>query len=276
MGDGWQSLVRLAALDVLSQFPDQMKSRVVLLFEEPETHLHPHLRRRMRDVLEKLASGGWCVVTTTHAPEFVDLGANQRIVKLRRSQGDVAHSFVDSTTAPNSIQIQAKVNEQGNGELFFANKVVICEGKDDEFALRSMLEMLEVDLDGRSISILSIGGRDNAVDYARLLRSIGTSWCAVTDEDKLPDGTIKEASQKTREELESLKREGDVHLQWPIDLEHCFGIARNAAKRGKPEFKAGPDWQAGKLSRLSKAEVERQFPELYAVSAEVAKWIEET
>jgi hypothetical protein len=41
MGDGWQSLVRIAALDVLSQYPDEMGSRVVLLFEEPESFLHP-------------------------------------------------------------------------------------------------------------------------------------------------------------------------------------------------------------------------------------------
>jgi len=54
MGDGWQSLIRLAALDALSQYSDQAADHVVLLAEEPETHLHPHLRRKMRDVL-----GGW-------------------------------------------------------------------------------------------------------------------------------------------------------------------------------------------------------------------------
>jgi hypothetical protein len=41
MGDGWQSLIRLAALDVLSQYPGEIAEKVVLLFEEPETHLHP-------------------------------------------------------------------------------------------------------------------------------------------------------------------------------------------------------------------------------------------
>ena len=55
MGDGWQSLIRIAALDVLTQFPEQVRERVVLLFEEPETYLHPHLSRKLRGVLERLA-----------------------------------------------------------------------------------------------------------------------------------------------------------------------------------------------------------------------------
>ncbi len=56
MGDGWQSLIRLAALDVLSQYEEEVRERTLLLFEEPETYLHPHLRRKMRDVLERLAA----------------------------------------------------------------------------------------------------------------------------------------------------------------------------------------------------------------------------
>src|SRR3990172_5355670 len=70
MGDGWQSLIRVAALDVLSQYPDQIRERVVLLFEEPETYLHPHLVRKLRSVLEQLAGNGWTVVTATHVAAF--------------------------------------------------------------------------------------------------------------------------------------------------------------------------------------------------------------
>lgn len=59
MGDGWQSIVRLAALDVLTKFPDVCSENIVLLFEEPETYLHPHLRRKLRHTLDGLAKLGW-------------------------------------------------------------------------------------------------------------------------------------------------------------------------------------------------------------------------
>src|ERR1700730_626901 len=174
MGDGWQSLIRLAALDVLSQYPDQVKNSVVLLFEEPETHLHPHLRRRMRTVLERLAAGGWYVVTSTHSPELIDLGSKQEIVKVRRRGNDVTRAQIDTASIPDPIRLQAKINEQGNGEMFFANRVMLCEGRDDEFALKSHLEKMDVDLDGRSVSILGVGGKGNILDYAELLKKCGT------------------------------------------------------------------------------------------------------
>jgi len=88
MGDGVQSLVRLAALDVISQYPDLMKNdRVVMLLEEPETHLHPHLRRKLRTTLEVLAGRGYQIVATTHSSEFISFIGRQRIVRLARRDG---------------------------------------------------------------------------------------------------------------------------------------------------------------------------------------------
>ena len=66
-----------------------MRERVVLLFEEPETHLHPHLRRKLRDVLERLAKNSWTVITATHSPEFISFAQSQKIVRLWRTGDDV-------------------------------------------------------------------------------------------------------------------------------------------------------------------------------------------
>jgi hypothetical protein len=40
-GDGWQSMIRLAALEALTEYPDLVRERVVLLLEEPETPTPP-------------------------------------------------------------------------------------------------------------------------------------------------------------------------------------------------------------------------------------------
>ena len=42
--------------------------------------------------------------------------------------------------------------------MLFANRVILCEGKADYFALRLYLQKAGVDLDGRSISIVAVGG----------------------------------------------------------------------------------------------------------------------
>jgi Overcoming lysogenization defect protein-like, TOPRIM domain/AAA domain, putative AbiEii toxin, Type IV TA system len=274
MGDGWQSLIRLAALDVLSQYPDQVKNSVVLLFEEPETHLHPHLRRRMRTVLERLAAGGWYVVTSTHSPELIDLGSKQGIAKVRRSGDAVTRAQINVSQLTDAIRLQGKINEQGNGEMFFANKVMLCEGKDDEFALKSCLEKMDVDLDGRSVSILGVGGKGNVADYAELLGKCGTPWCAVIDDDRLTDGTYKNNAEAMVQRIEKLRSTNDEILQWSMDLEHCFLIDRNRDKSQRPEYKADPEWQHHQIGSLSAENIKIQYPLLFAVVEAGKIWIE--
>jgi putative ATP-dependent endonuclease of the OLD family len=274
MGDGWQSLIRLAALDVLSQYADQVKNSVVLLFEEPETHLHPHLCRRMRSVLERLAAGGWCVVTSTHCPELIDLGSKQGIAKVRRSGDHVTRAQIDMEQLPDAIRLQAKINEQGNGEMFFANKVILCEGKDDEFALKTCLGKMDVDLDGRSVSILGVGGKGNVVDYAELLGKCGTPWCAVIDDDRVTDGTYKNNAEAIVQRIETLRSTNDEVLQWSMDLEHCFLIGRNRDKPQRPEYKADPEWQHQQIGSLSAENIRVQYPLLFAVVEAGKMWVE--
>lgn len=274
MGDGWQSLIKLAALDVLSQYPDQVKNSVVLLFEEPETHLHPHLRRRMRTVLERLAAGGWYVVTSTHSPELIALGSKQGIAKMRRSGDAVTRAQIDMAQLPDAIRLQGKINEQGNGEMFFANKVILCEGKDDEFVLKHCSEKMEVDLDGRSVSVLGVGGKGNVIDYAEMLGKCGTPWCAIIDQDRLPDGSYKPNTRATVQRIKELQSENDALLQWDIDLENCFRIARNKNMPDRADRKADPEWQHQQIGSLSAEKIKIKYPSLFAVVEAGKLWIE--
>jgi len=275
MGDGWRSLIRLAALDVLSKLESPRKRGTVLLFEEPETHLHPHLRRRMRNVLEELASVGWCVVTTTHASEMVSLATSQKVVKVLRTGADVKCTEYDTTETPAALRIQSKLDERGSGELFFANKVVICEGRDDQFALTVWLESFGIDLESQSISVLGVGSKDNIPDYIALLQSIGTPWCAVFDQDKLPDGTYKKNAEEFEANIARLCVGRNGSYCWQIDLEHCYGVQRSAQRVDRPARKADPNWQAALIRGASKDDLVRTFPMIASVVSGIAEWIRE-
>src|SRR5690606_38270648 len=85
MGHGWQALVRLAALEVIEDYAaDPPATPVVLLCEEPEVYLHPHLRRKLRDVLERLSARDWLIIAATHATDFISFNRTQQIVRLWR------------------------------------------------------------------------------------------------------------------------------------------------------------------------------------------------
>lgn len=265
MGDGWQSVVRVAALDVLRQYPEEAKERVILLFEEPETYLHPHLRRKLRGVLQDLAQLGWLVVCSTHAPEFISFQKPQQIVRLARSGDSVLPAVLLTKNTSQQAKWQEKLDEQGNHEMFFANKIVLCEGKDDYSALRVYLEEIEADLDARSVTVLGVGGVENLPGYAELARTLGIPWCAVMDEDKSATGIVNPKTQKTRALMEALKGSADTIVCWPGCLELSLGITEGS--------KATPEWQEQNLFPLSSKEMQKRWPEFTVACDSVKQWI---
>lgn len=264
MGEGWQSLVRIAALDVLTQFSDEVRERVVLLFEEPETYLHPHLTRKLRGVLERLATNGWTVLTATHAPEMISFASPQVVVRLWRKPDGVGKGELRTTEAGNHTKFQERLDERGGHEMLFAQRVILCEGKDDVFAVRLYLEKLGIDLEGRSVSIINAGDVGAVPAYAEMAKKLGIPWCAITDEDKDGDGTVKKNTEISRRKLDEIKTPGDRSLVWKGDLEACLG---------KKNGKADPEWTARELDARTADELKRSYPDYDSVVQEVVDWL---
>ncbi|RYZ69417.1 MAG: DUF2813 domain-containing protein [Proteobacteria bacterium] len=262
MGDGWQSIIRLAALEALTKYPALTKERIVLLLEEPETHLHPHFRRKLRKILADLADKGWMVVYSTHSPELISFDENQSITRLARKAGNVSFGTVMTDEIAPDAKFQSKLDEKGAHDFLFSNGVVFCEGMGDAFAVRSALGDLDLDCDGRSISVTQAGGISGIPSLAAIAKLLGIRWCAVTDEDLLPDGTIKPATVKHRANIDQYKTATDFQVQWSVDLEQCLRVEVGKAT---PEISAvllqNPDWQSA-------------YPEFYTAVLEIANWLE--
>jgi hypothetical protein len=267
MGDGWQNLIRLAALDVLSQYPDEMADWVLLLAEEPETHLHPHLRRKLREVFERLAGQGWLVVAATHAPEFVSFAKPQVVAKLRRNGDDVIKGVFDTSSASNAVKFQEKLDERGNHEMLFAQRVILCEGKDDCWALRSTLAKIDadLDLDARSVSVVDTGSVGNLPDYAEIAKGLGIPWCAISDEDRDQAGLLNPNTDRVRQRVTRMCGPQDTSIVWPGKLEACVGAPGTQ--------KATPEWQVANIDPKPLAELRRDHPDLVTTSEAVRMWI---
>ncbi|MCG8460816.1 MAG: ATP-binding protein, partial [Holophagales bacterium] len=94
-GHGMQSLLVFALLDAVADEsrpsdPDAFQRARILLYEEPELYLHPHLMRRLRSSLKRLSENeGWQVIVTTHSPFLIDVADRpQSLVLLRRRAED--------------------------------------------------------------------------------------------------------------------------------------------------------------------------------------------
>lgn len=229
MGDGWQSLIRLAALEALTEYPELVRERIVLLLEEPETHLHPHLKRKLRSVLGRLASQGWTVLISTHASELVSFEEQQSITRLVRENGKINASTVVTSGIASPAKLQSKIDDNGAHDFLFGSAAIFCEGKDDRFAIRMGLENESADIDARSVSVTQCGSVTAIPAFAEIAARLGIAWCAVSDEDKQQDGTIKPVTQTARTSIDGYKTANDIQVMWPVDLEQCFGVTNGKA-----------------------------------------------
>jgi len=265
MGDGWQSLVRIAALDVLSQYPEETASRVVLLFEEPESFLHPHLSRKLSGVLDRLAAAGWVVALTTHSPNFVSFSRNQSILRLTRNENTVKACVLETSQVEEAPKFQERMDERGAHEMLFAQKAVLVEGQDDVFAVRSYLQKhTNIDLDGKSISIIRTGDVGQLPAFASIASKLGIPWCAVSDQDLQPDGTVKQPTAVAQEKLTKLQKSCDRQTKWKQSLESCLK---------KTAGKASPDWQSQYIETKSAANLIAENPDYVAACEEIRTWI---
>ncbi|WP_082739391.1 AAA family ATPase [Blastomonas sp. CCH5-A3] len=263
MGDGWQSIVRLAALEALSHYKSEMKERVVVLLEEPETHLHPHLRRKFRKVLGDLSKNGWTVMYSTHAPEMVSFDADQVITRLVRVGGCLLSNSVHTDIIAAPAKLQSKLDERGAHDFLFSAGTVFVEGRDDGFACRYTFDKTDVDVDGRSISITQCNAVSVIPAFAAIAKELGIRWCALTDEDRLPVGGLNPKTEAERKKIEALRRTADIQVQWPGKLEACLGIAEPS--KAHPETTEPlldhPDWRTN-------------HPNYYATMVSIAAWID--
>jgi hypothetical protein len=101
--------------------------------------------------------------------------------------------------------------------------------------LRLFLEKADTDLDGPGVTLLDVGGCGNEPDYAKICASLGIPWCGLTDEDLLPDSTIKPATATARQQLKKGLTSADIMPMWEGSLEACLG---------KSSGEAGPEWQS--------------------------------
>ena len=195
----------------------------LLCLEEPELYLHPHGKRIISNrVNEFLDAGENQAIIVTHAEEFIELkNKNSKIIKITKdnNHGSIAHEI-------NLDQCREVILRNENKEIFFADKVILCEGKEKLLLEFLNLNCLNGKLDDNNISIISVNGKNNFKKYVQIAKKIDVKVYIIADFDYLLRDNRKEKLKQYNKSYE-----GDISNLNLTELQYISQIKDNKMQK---------------------------------------------
>jgi putative ATP-dependent endonuclease of OLD family len=168
----------------------QKSAGQIILFEEPESHLHPQLQITLYKALSALPFQSILTTHSTHITANASLSSYVALTPSESGSGVQSSALVqDTDISEGEIGDLERYLDATKSNLLYARKVMLVEGPAELFLIPALLkETQHIDLDGLGISIIPIYGVHFDV-YAKLFSDDGMpKKCAVvTDGDLSPD-----------------------------------------------------------------------------------------
>lgn len=151
---------------------------IIILLEEPESHLHPNAIHQLREVLDSLREDNQLIVTT-HCPLLVNRANVPANLIVSKNKASPAKSLTE---------LREVLGVRTSDNLQHAALVVVVEGSEDEITLRALLAhyspALGAALTKGSLTFHALGGASKLPYALSLLQSSLCNYYTFIDDDE--------------------------------------------------------------------------------------------
>jgi predicted ATP-dependent endonuclease of OLD family len=176
--------------------------------------LHPHARRVISKRLDDFLDSGDSpnqVILTTHSVDFIRaVKRDLNVVLVRKSDEE------GTTASPVRVsKFQRLLIDKNQNELFFADKVILCEGF-DKYVVESVADDLFAGaLDKQNVSVVRVGGKDRLCELADLVMDLDIECYVLADFDFLLRDKSEERKKYDAKAHDSILNLGTEFLRQP-------------------------------------------------------------
>lgn len=245
LGTGQQQILALSFAKAYSD--NFMGENMILILDEPETHLHPLAQKWLAKHMHEFAKDGLQLIITTHSPYFIDLEYLPGIYMVSKPHQTLVQNinareftkYCNETGAPNAsdstiLGFYSAHSRPGILSGLFANKVILVEGATEELALPILLEGVGFDVLAEGVAVIGVGGKGNLAKWWRLFTALDVPTYVCFDNDSKNDkegNKRKDALKAIGIEIESI-HEVLKSTDWNINEKFCvFGLDYEASMK---------------------------------------------
>ena len=198
-------LILLSLLEKIIDFSKKQESKeskfsALLIFDEPEIHLHPYLQRAiMKDIISLsngedkqfnsllkeyfgISSISAQIIVTTHSPNILT-DNYEKIIRMYKKDGIIYAVSGCNLQLESSERKQLLMQFEYIKEAVFARAAIIVEGDSEFGAFPFFARLLKIDFDKNGIALLKANGADSINPIIKLFSKLGIKSVGEIDED---------------------------------------------------------------------------------------------
>jgi putative ATP-dependent endonuclease of the OLD family len=213
--------------------PADETHHIILAIEEPELYIHPQLGKLFYDVMQEFSKTDQ-VIYSTHSPVFIDafeydkLGIVKKANVLVGTTVQVCNPEIfDGLEERKIFQGLTRLNPVVS-EMFFARRILLVEGPEDQVAITSVLQdekKIINRVEELGWSILVAWGKPSIPFFQRILNGFNIPYAVLHDHDITGemDANDKDTNEKQNNTISSLAN-GNMIYEYPVRLEESLGL----------------------------------------------------
>ena len=209
--------------------------RFVLLIEEPELYLSPHMQRHLFRLLRDLAGRGNQVLYSTHAPVFLSVDRMEELALVRHFEGEGTTLLQPEPLAEAEAFRVLSEFDSDRAELFLARSVLLVEGRTEKMTFPYVFEALGAQPDKEGVLILECGGKGNMPLFARICNACEIPYVIVHDRDAAAGERPVESERVVNRQIQEVAGKRRTVMLTP-DFEAVAGM--KSGGRGRKPRKA--------------------------------------
>jgi predicted ATP-dependent endonuclease of OLD family len=209
--------------------------RFVMLIEEPELYLSPHMQRHLFRLLRDLAGRDNQVLYSTHAPVFLSVDRMEELALVRHFEDEGTTLLQPEPLAEAEAFRVLSEFDSDRAELFLARSVLLVEGRTEKMTFPYVFDALAAEPDKEGVLILECGGKGNMPLFARICNACEIPYVIVHDRDAPAGERPVESERVVNRQIQAVAGKRRTVVLTP-DFEAVAGM--RASGRGRKPRKA--------------------------------------